>query len=140
MIGGFPKSGNFTGRVFSGGSTKVGLPVLGFADEADGVIVSGAYAGLGLCEGVLDDSLFSVDETAGVGDDDWAGDTGEKKKITVAASASDLIMLESSVTSSQNRSSVPRSEQRPKSEAAVPLMRFTVIRTVPGALVLTRPR
>jgi ribosomal protein S5 len=66
------------------------------------VSVLGADSGPGVCEAVLGDSILSVAEIAGVDDDDWARDTGEKTKIRVAASTRDFIRLESLDTSSQN--------------------------------------
>ncbi len=52
MTGGFTKSGSFTGRAFSGGSTRPGLPVLGCADgvEFDVLFAGGEVSGLGLGE------------------------------------------------------------------------------------------
>lgn len=105
MTGGFAKSGSFTGRDFSGGSTRVGLPVLGFASEVDLVVVSGASEvwGLGVAEAGAADWLLSLADVVDcVADVDWARDKGEKEKTKAAASTRGFIVLESLLGLSQN--------------------------------------
>jgi hypothetical protein len=123
MSGGFAKSGNFTGCVFSGGSVTPGFPVFGFADDVEFEVVSGVgeVSGLGVAEAVAAGSLLSLDEVVDCVDDlDWAKPGDESKKTNAAANTRRFIALQSILGSSRN-------SQR----------HFTLIRTLQGVWVLT---
>ena len=113
-----------------GFAAAVGL-VLGFADGIESVVVSGARkaSGLGVADAVavagvaLELVLEGVDDVVGVDDFDWPRARGERRKIRAAASTRGFIVLESLLGLSQN-----------------PEQRFTLIRTLQGVRVLTRPR
>ena len=104
MSGGFAKSGNFTGRVFSGGSATPGFPVLGFADDVEFEVVSGVgeVSGPGVAEAVAAGSLLSLDEVVDCVDDlDWAEPGGESKKTKAAANTRVFMALQSILGSSR---------------------------------------
>jgi hypothetical protein len=104
MIGGFAKSGNFTGRAFSGGSTMPGFPVLGFADDVEFEVVSGGgeVSGFGVAEAVAASSLLSLDEVVDCVDDlDWAQPGSESKRTKAAANTRRFIALQSILGLSQ---------------------------------------
>ena len=99
---------------------------VGFADEVESVVVSGARkaSGLGLAEGTAVASLFSLLDVVDCVDEfDWPRANGERRRTRAAASTRGFIVLQSLLGLSQ-----------------YPEQGFTLIRTLQEVRVLTRPR
>ena len=83
-----------------------GFPVLGFADDVEFEVVSGAgeVSGVGVAEAVAAGSPFSLDEVVDCNDLDWAQPGGVSKKTKAAANTRGFIGWQSILGLSQIRS------------------------------------